>query len=286
MLSNKPDITIFAILVFIIGLILLLMSARFRLNKRIRTNEMNSLVDTRLSDKDNAIRAAAFQFLLASYTSLRRADLNQYLLFAVLALTALFMVFAGLIADIDRRVLGANDLSTQKREAEDSLERAQRSLLDIYKTIPVSSQWREILVPVYTQPVSIASKHLERIEEAIANDLSIMQKRDEQALNSDRRMAAALILRISFAAVSIFLVYIMLRNYRYHTIVSAAYLSRFNALCLNEIDTKKFTANSAALSVEHIPFGRDPRHPFIEATDAATSVFRRKPPLPSGTNQA
>lgn len=115
-LSNKPDITIFAILVFIIGLILLLMSARFRLNKRIRTNEMNSLVDTRLSDKDNAIRAAAFQFLLASYTSLRRADLNQYLLFAVLALTALFMVFAGLIADIDRRVLGANDLSTQKEK--------------------------------------------------------------------------------------------------------------------------------------------------------------------------
>jgi hypothetical protein len=257
----------------------------FRSGRTQRESELRSYVDEQLSEKEPPVRAAAFQPLVHSDRHSRKADQSQFFLFLTLVVTATFMVFAGLIADIDNRVLNSSrDLASQRDSVAREISRAESDLLDQMRASVGDD--RRTIEEIYRRRLESLNAYLRDLQNSQIKALELVAKRDEQVIDQDRRLVSATVLRISFSAVAIFLVIILLRNHRYHTMASAVYASKFNALCLGGINTKEFIANSTALTAENVPFGRDPRHPFTEAVDAATSLFRPRNKKPERTQDA
>jgi hypothetical protein len=247
----------------------------FRGPRVTREAALRSYVDEQLASKEPPIRVAAYQLLLNSDRHSRKADQSQFFLFLTLVVTAVFMVFAGLIADIDNRVLNSSrDLADQRNSIAREITQVEADLLQQLRT--AMGDERRTIEDLYRQRLASLNQYQTGIQNSQIKSLDLVARRDEQVIDDDRRLISATVLRISFSAVAIFLVLILLKNHRYHTTASAVYASKFNALCLSGIDTKEFRATSAALTAENVPFGRDPRHPFTEATDAAATFFRSR----------
>ncbi len=315
--NAKNDIIPFIILVMLLVYYLVKAFDFISGRKKKRRDFFIENINNRFSDKNNAFKATAIALLDNAQRHSNKADQNQFFMFVVLVVTALFMIFAGFIADIDNRVISSvRDLN----DREDSLmamirdtnrefnkndetkiqpgaslnsnvkpesmpqgpavrEPAQSKSLSLStKTEPGSTYSSSTLTSndkaeAYKITIGTIQAQLESLREQQkqARDISLIH--DKERVNSNTRMISAILLRISFSAVAIYLSTLLLRAYRYHTTTAAAYIAKYNAICLSDMDPKDFALRSIALSVENISFGKDPRHPFAEVLELVTGTL-------------
>jgi hypothetical protein len=101
-----------------------------------------------------------------------------------------------------------------------------------------------------------------QLEKQYVSALATLLEVDSKRVNITNRTVGLLIFRISVFAISIFTVIFLIRVYRVNTTIGDVFRGRMIALLASDQDIESFALRAAALSAEHVDFGREPKHPI------------------------
>jgi hypothetical protein len=127
------------------------------------------------------------------------------------------------------------------------------------------------------------TQYIESVQKAHANALAALVEVDSQRVNNTNRAVSLLLFRISVLAVSIFTVILLIGAYRANTTMGNVFRGRMIAPLASDHDIENFSLRAAALSAEHVNFGREPKHPIdymLSAIREFGKVLRPTGPRP------
>jgi hypothetical protein len=175
------------------------------------------------------------------------------------------------IASVDTIRKDLSEAQSVAQSLEDALVRNVRNIrVTMNETMMDPEERRKALSDIDNFP---EVRFLEQRKTAADNFIESLQKRydsalgklleaDSQRVDNTNRAVSLLLFRISVLAVSIFTVVLLIRAYRANTITANVFRGRMIALLAYDQDVEGLSLRAAALSAEHVDFGKEPKHPI------------------------
>jgi hypothetical protein len=202
----------------------------------------------------------------------RQANISLFLVIMVLSISSIFMIFAGSIASFDR----IEPLS---------LAYTQRILID-----PTSNQQsigdRSILfsksdqdeVKKAREARIVTDKYIQDLQAKALKAIDMFIDIDKNKSDTSNQFISSIIIRTSYLVITLYIVIILFKNYRYHSQMSNIYFARFAALSLSDVDAKDFLLKAAFISGENLDFGEEIKHPIYEIVGALANKLSKISP--------
>ena len=215
-----------------------------------------------------------------------RATLIYWTMVVMLVTGVILIIFAGKLASLDS-TLGnlrsqvdsasnsvmtsiENDKNVGRRIFEFQIDALQRSRSDLGDGKNILEN--QIRTPSNTETDPVLAKRLDALtaEQATVDHAIIAGTRNNSEKSPSWNWPST-VLRIGVIGLLVFMVQILISLYRYNSRLLVFYVSRRDCLSMSSDDEGKHKEYVDLFYPQHLDFGHEPRHPFVEAAE----LFRK-----------